>query len=294
MMRKFILAIISFQFIIVGYSQNYIAYHLKIAEAKLLFYQEQYKPAIVEYKKAFNLEEGFASDKIKLAKCYTLLNNFDSAFIALDEAVLLGLQIERIQKDSLFFILKTTKQWVQFDTGYQTNHNKFLKTINLGLRKEMMDMAAEDQRLRHLGYNDSIYHIMLMSDLKHTKRMEEIMDSCNCWPGVKLIGNAYPSILLMHTQETFRKKYFSFFVKQIKKGNLQPNILAAMMDQLDVYSGNKQTYGIYIKENKKTGEIEPEPIKDIIKANKLRKEIGLPSIKVSYEIKNLIKQQKKK
>jgi len=293
-MRKYILVIISFQFIIVGYSQNYIAYHLKIAEAELLFYQEQYKPAIVEYKKAFNLEEGFAADKIKLAKCYTLLNNFDSAFIALDEAVLLGYEIKWIQKDSIFSVLKTTKRWVQFDTNYPTKRDKFLKTLNLGLRKEMMDMAAEDQRLRHLRYNDSINHLILMSDLKHAKRMEEIMDSCNCWPGVKLIGNAYPSVLLMHTQENFRKKYFPFFVEQIKKGNLQPNILAAVMDQLDVYSGNKQTYGIYIIENKKTGEIEPEPIKDITKANKLRKEIGLPSIVVSYEIKNLIKQQKKK
>ncbi len=250
---------------------NYIPYYLKVYEADSLY-------LVKNYKKSYDiLDSLFALYEPLNMSIYYELKTYYSAKIILNKNIELndfsrlvskyGFTKEMIENDSLLNDYCQKNNFFELQ-NYDDLRAKNLKSLNLSLRNEIIEMIAQDQLYRRTDFDKQN-----KIDSINAKKIIKIFDDFG-YPNEFLIGNSsidkmYVGIeaLLLHTRDNERLNYFMPKVLEyIKKGKASPKIYANMRDQFELYHDKEQFYGSY---DNKTN----TPVNEM---NRRRKEIGLP------------------
>lgn len=112
------------------------------------------------------------------------------------------------------------------------------------------------------------------------EKITEILESFG-WPDGQEIGeqgNLTICNVIQHSDLETRLKYLPLMKEAVKKGDLQPRLLARAEDRIATDQGALQVYGGQIKYYKETKSFDVWPIIDPVNVNKRRAAIGLVSI----------------
>lgn len=174
------------------------------------------------------------------------------------------------------------------------------KVRNVELRKELIDMANEDQKAmkesmvknfskarQNIGNNFKInnenkdpFQNNIKVWLDNTKRMKEIIKDFG-WPAFDLVGKEASDsawLLVQHGDLELQKMCIGLLKDAVDKHQANKWCYAYLLDRILIREGKKQLYGTQL--DLKNGEVIPFPIDDEINLDKRRKEMGLEPFQV--------------
>ncbi|MDG5493199.1 tetratricopeptide repeat protein [Psychroserpens sp. SPM9] len=267
---------------------NYITdYYPYTAKAEVEFYKGNYEDAYKYYQKAFKnceaIRMGMQRDTDFFAKVCAELNKESLAIEYIKKAISKGSTLGTFQNDESFNNIFKSEQGKKLIEEYDNMRQKYINSLNMDLRNEIQEMIKIDQAL--LGHPEERIKVFKKND----KRLVEILEKLG-YPNEQVVGNfgvdfssADPRILLLHTDDSIRMSYFIPKIKElVKKGQCPPITLGSMYDNLEIYNDRPQTHGTY-----KNSRGNSNMIPDINRVNTNRKEIGLPSLKITKTIDSL-------
>lgn len=266
---------------------DYIPYYLKVNEADSLYLVDDF--------------EGSYRILDSLFKIYTPLNmdNYVEYGVYLNSAVMsnhnynisskvrLGYSryggITTFHKQSIEMNMEINKVANLSEEEIKVLKQEYYNSLNLDLRKKMLEMYKEDQRVRieHKGSTE-----MDIVDDKNRKELNQIFKTYG-FPKKRVIGSnnafdmpdkgvIYLNIFFMHQPDSVRAKYLPILFDAVKKGLCEPYTYAVVYDRDLILKGEKQYYGTYLSEGGST-----YPLMYPKKIDSIRKSIGLPHIKYS-------------
>ena len=223
------------------------------------YYQTVYKAEIAylkqEYQKAFNLlkeaesrcellNQSIINETEMLAELYVRLDEPEGAFPYLYMLLRKGYTFSSIDNNEIFNVLKATPEWGKLKREAPVIENEFKENINIELRKELLAMRVEDQRVSIDGFDSAVSS---RTHGIHQERIKDIFIQYG-YPNSDLVGHGYfnerPDIgvMLMHFKDTtwFKPRLLNY----IRKGEAPADVLANMIDRRRVNT-NEYTYGIY-------------------------------------------------
>lgn len=117
-------------------------------------------------------------------------------------------------------------------------------------------------------------------------KIVELLDNQG-WPTEDLmdsVGNDIISIILQHSSIDIRLKYLPMMKKVVKRGQLEPRLLARAEDRIATDNGELQIYGGQMKYYPEIKGFNVWPVIDPVNIDKRRSEIGL--IPIAEHLKN--------
>ena len=160
---------------------------------------------------------------------------------------------------------------------------------NLALRKELLEVVAEDQQIRNKMIKGGMDH----ASKEILARIEEIGSRNTRWmrsiikeygfPDAKLVGwdgTEAAFILIQHAEHSFQKELLPLMQKEFRAGALSGPNYALFIDRVLVEDGKPQIYGLKAKpfDEWKAGDPVLYPIEDEANVDKRRAEVGLSSL----------------
>jgi hypothetical protein len=159
---------------------------------------------------------------------------------------------------------------------------------NLALRKELLALVEQDQKLRNDMIRSGVDHPdkailarLNAFDSHTTVRMRSIIKKFG-WPGADLVGwdgTEAAFILVQHGTHSFQKELLPLMQKKFESGDLAGPNYALFLDRVLVEDGKRQVYGsramAFAQWN---GEAVLYPIEDEANVDKHRAEVGLSSL----------------
>src|SRR3989344_5360260 len=145
--------------------------------------------------------------------------------------------------------------------------------INKELQEKVLKMAEIDQVVRKTGKID--FKKMGEIDRKNTKEMKKIIREYG-WPVKSLVGakaSARAWLLVQHADRDldFQKMCLNLIKKAARENDISKWQIAYLTDRILMNQKKKQIHGTQIRFDKETGIVTPYPIKNLKKADKLRK-----------------------
>ncbi len=170
----------------------------------------------------------------------------------------------------------------------------FEKGLDTVLVRKIKEMGEKDQYVRR---NDVSLEIMVKTDSINQVELKKIITDLGKIPGIKELGyTTLYDLMILFRHLDCNKDFFYFIypkiIQQTKQGEFFPEQVASMIDyywwvcefiQKDKTKGfSYQLYGtIELKTN--DGRMMKVPVKDWKETEKLRYELGLPSLKEELE-----------
>lgn len=219
------------------FAQSYIQYHNTCNEATQLIQLGEFQKAKDMLRPAIEgVDTPQGIDLFSLAKCYSQLNEPDSAEYFLD----LGLRTQPFIDD----FVALHDQWFVPILG-EERWKEITSTDYFRLIERSPEKEALQMQLRELHKLDQHYQKILTDSIRvyypndtslqklykdsmqmDDKIIEHFLDSMLAnkgWPGKRLSGsNGYASLLLLHVSDSWYVKNKELLIKQIDKGNLMP------------------------------------------------------------------------
>src|SRR5690554_1942453 len=167
--------------------------------------------------------------------------------------------------------------------GFYSYYGKYADTIT---SKMMIDCAKSDSLLLAIYNKDQASRsdekeFNVAIDAENQKILFNIIEQCGFPNSVKNKKESvfYTFIILLHSDNVFKKKYFEEIKKAVRRGDLDKRYLAYFKDKMNISNEKKQRYGtqMTVDEN---GNTVLAPIDNIRKVHKRRKKIGLPPIEL--------------
>jgi len=168
----------------------------------------------------------------------------------------------------------------------------------LALRKELLAMVEEDQKIRDDFIKSGVDHpsktIMDQMEAigqRNTARMKEIIKKYG-WPDSRQVGwdgTQAAFILVQHADHSFQKQLLPLIEKEFAAGDLSGPNYALFIDRVLAEDGKPQVYGSRAMPFDQWKGTEPVlyPITDEANVNKRRAEVGLSPL---AEYRELLKQ----
>lgn len=273
---------------------NYIKeYYQLIYQADVSFLKKDYKACLSSLTKAFNscnpIEMPMYYEISTAARCSALLRKKDMCFQFLEEAILKGATLEMFEKEEIFRKIMEDERWEKLKYEYPKMREKYLKSINLNLRQEIIKMIEDDQLYRTSNNKENLIRQNIIDSL-NTLKIVEIFNKYG-YPNEKIIGNytidnkdVDISSLLLHTKDSIRIAYFIPKLREfVETGASSPSTLGVVIDQYQLYNGLPQIYGTYRSRNGTMAQLLNQE-----KLDSLRTSIGLPPIQLQTERDSLI------
>ncbi|CAM4044934.1 MULTISPECIES: hypothetical protein [Flavobacterium] len=254
---------------------NYIPYYLKVYEADSLYivkdYKRSYKILDSLFKKFEPVNAHIYYEVINYMKLKVILNKRISRKETENWILNYGVTLSRLENDSILNLYYSKDEKLKKD--YPKLREKFISSIHLDLREEIVKMIEQDQFYRKKDYQENIDKQEEI-DAKNAKRYIEIFNQYG-YPSARVIGDysidkrmISEDAILLHTNDEERINYFlPKILEFINKGEARPMIYANMYDQFYLYNGEKQYYGSY------NSEVDIS----VMELNRRRKTIGLPN-----------------
>jgi hypothetical protein len=277
-----------------SYINNYYQ-HVYLAEEA--YYKKDYQKVFYEMTKASEkcevLNQRGIYEMQKYAESAARIGKTKKALELIQNLILVGYEIESLKQNEAYVHIIKTSKWKKLEVEYPKLHKTYLKSINLDLRNQILEMTSSDQYHRKLlnqtgMKKDSLWKIINRTDSINDVKLKAILEKYG-YPNEKIIGgyaidkkNVDVEILLFHFDDYdyYSKKLFEL----IDKGEAPPESLGNFVDsyQRRVKDKKKFIYGMY----KNVGE---DQILDYDKLDERRISIGLPPMKLKKSIDSLKK-----
>ncbi len=233
--------IFSIAILILGFqnisSKNYLSYYQTINKAELACLDKDFQKSDSIYQIAFGLvAKPFKDDYLLAAINAEKLHEHEKVYEYLKNGISVGLTIKIIKKTLSSF--KKTDEWKMLKDNYDSTRKKYLKSLNLTLREELLNMVDKDQAVRHPIFGSS--RKMKVTDIYNHKRLLEIIAENNGeWPGRFTIGDGNEggkyafgevTIMLHHFSKDQVNNLEPILVDAILKGDLSPYNVAYPLD----------------------------------------------------------------
>lgn len=281
--------------------QNYLNYYCSINKAEIAHLDKEFLQADSIYQSAFAMvEKPFKDDYLLAAINSEKLNDSKTTYEYLKNGVSVGLSIKRVKKQLSEF--KQSDLWDRLKEEYESIHEKYLESLNLELREELLEMVDKDQAARHPIFG-SAKKMKRIDTRNHLRLLEIIKKNKGKWPGRFTIGDgntggkyAYGEVTIMlhHFSKEQVNELKPILVDAIVSGDLLPYNVAYPLDYKNIKTigerrrGKTILYdmclpiGSYVRTGGKT-----VVICDCEKAEEERKIMGLEPLDDYYRKRNV-------
>lgn len=268
---------------------NYIPYYLKVYEADSLYFVGNYQRSYDILDSLFQKYEpinfmGY-NEYATYTQCAFLLNQKKGIVRKVEKLIAnFGYSKERFIDDSTSVLSKVYQTANISDEKYQTLRQRYLSSIDLELREQVVNMIDNDQYYRKFYDKEDIDRKRNETDSIIEQILIKWFDQ-GIYPNEKRIGNGSVDkkfsldivVLLLHTKENVRNSYFIPKVYDfVKKGECSPRTYAVIVDQLKYfqkYNNLDMPYGEF--------NLIRIDSTQYYRFNPNRKEIGLPTLEYS-------------
>ncbi len=267
-----------------GKACDYIEeYYQTVYQAEIAYLKQDFQKAFRLLKEAESrcelLNQSVINETEMLAELYIRLDKPEGAFPYLYKLLEKGHSFSSIDNNEIFDVLKATPDWEKLKREVPVIENEFKENINVELRKELLAMRVEDQRVSIDGFDSAVSS---KTHGIHQERIKKIFIQYG-YPNSDLVGHGYfnerPDIglMLMHFKDTtwFKPRLLNY----IRKGEAPANVLANMIDRRRVNT-NEYTYGIY-------NNTDSSEIKNFQDLDRRRLNVGLRSYSMQKEYEKL-------
>jgi hypothetical protein len=219
------------------------------------------------------------------ACCYALDGRLEVAVSTLEGALAGGYwDAEHMVVDGDLETVRAHAKWPVLAERAKQNLTAFeANLVDPALRRELLDLAAKDQRMRASDDADKIHAL----DHDNLVRMKEVVAKYG-WPGKKVVGSdganaAWSLVQHADADVAFQKDCLEKMEPLVKTGDVAGKEYAYLYDRVAVGEGKKQRYGTQMDGD------DFAPIEDPKNVDARRKEMGLSTL---AEYRELIRQQK--
>lgn len=154
----------------------------------------------------------------------------------------------------------------QLDSIWKTDQDIRFKLIKLQ-QEGKMNSDATKELVQHMKTQDSV----------NLDQVESILQ--NGWPDdLNMQGNQTIFLVIQHADLQTQKKYLPVIEKAMQDNKTFPANLALLKDRMALREGKKQIYGSQIFIDSNTGKKYVQPLQNPEEVDKLRAEVGLPSM----------------
>lgn len=215
------------------------------------------------------------------ACCYARDGKSDRAFALLEVASASMLDLAHLKVDEDLVSLHGDARWTNLISKVEKNVTTWEASLgDPALRRELLEMTAEDQRVRmsviKLSEKPTQEQMDALKaiDSKTTARMKEIV-AAKGWPGKKLVGADGAKaawLLIQHADQdvAFQKECLALLEKAVAAGEADASEHAYLYDRVAVAEKRPQRFGTQFN-----AEQEPQPIEDEANVDARRKAVGL-------------------
>jgi len=277
-------------------AQNYLSYYETINKAEIANLDKDLLKSDSLYQIAFKLvEKPFKEDYLLASINSEKLNNNPKTYEYLKSGISVGLTKKRIKKQLSKF--KKSNEWKSLKKEYESIRERYLKTLNLTLRKELIKMVDKDQIVRHPIFG-SWKKMKKTDNYNHNRLLEIIKENNGKWPGRFTIGDGNENGKYAFGEITIMLHHFSkeqvlnlkpILVDAILTGELSPYNAVYPLDytnsktigQRGKYFDSCDYLGAYLSSNGNKA-----VICNCEKAKEERKKIGLESLDDYFRKRN--------
>lgn len=203
------------------------------------------------------------------------------AFYYLDGAIRRGFwYVDYLEKHDRLRALHSDKRWPRALARCRAARSR----INFDLRRELLDLASEDQQVRSRSTGASTPPDVLAEwarvDLKTRTRLREIIGQYG-WPRISVVGfdGAGAAWLIAQHSDAdvgFQKRCLQLMRAAARSGEAAKENLAFLIDRVLVAEGKRQLYGTQFRYQ--DGKSLMAPVEDELNLDRRRKQMGLSSI----------------
>lgn len=312
-MKKLLLLNIGILFLSCIHAQINYAYEEAIARAGLFHLQKKHKEAILQYEKAFQLQQPDALNAYKAAGAYSLDSNIEKAFYYIDLALKSGWrEIALLTNDPYIDYLRKAalQKWNAIIETAHIVEKVYERQLKLpGLRNSINRMTLNDQRLRYAriqagskAEKQNIDREIYLSDSGNRVQAKAILNQ-HGWPKISDIGKDGQNnfwLLVQHADDDvlFQKAALAAMEKLRKTKEINLENYAFLYDRVQCNLNYKQLYGTQVNWS---GHGEATGFRSITgedKVDERRKAFGLLPLKIyaltyGFEYNNISAQQAK-
>ena len=247
----------------------------------------------MEYEKAFNIEEGSASQYYNAACSWALSGDTIQSIKNLKLSADKGWKnLKHIKRDKDLSSLYETEEWSVILKKVQANLDEYEKDFDKPLKEQLEQIYVRDQMLRQL-YRDAEdkfgkesdemnYFWELVSEQDSINELEVInIIEQKGWVGKSLVGgqaNMTLWLVIQHAPLETQEEYLPLLKKSVLEGESSGSHLALLEDRIQMRNGKPQIYGSQITTDKETGEQVVYEVWEPEYVNQRRKEVGLGPI----------------
>jgi hypothetical protein len=264
-----------------------------VQEGARLYAEEEYSESAKKYNKAFEKQEGSATNYYNAACSWALANDTTNSIRYLHLAADKGWKnVKHLQTDQDLVSLHAVQGWESVVSKVQNNLNEYEKDFDKPLQNQLEQIYVKDQTLRQLYGEAEKKFGRASEEMKYFWQVVSEQDSLNelevikiieerGWVGTNVVGgkaNMTLWLVIQHAPIETQEKYLPLLEKSVKAGDSQGNHLALLEDRIQMRNGKPQTYGSQITREQESGKQIVYEIKDPEYVNQRRKSVGLGSI----------------
>jgi hypothetical protein len=155
--------------------------------------------------------------------------------------------------------------------------------MNTELRERLLEMAAEDQRVRaELASTGELFqgYAPRMAEVhrRNAQELESIIDRCG-WPGKSLVGDDGAGaawLILQHAigSPPLQRRGLALLRDAAARGEMEPAHVAYMEDRICFFERRPQRYGTQFNWDE-DGQMSPWLLEDAEKVDEYRRSVGL-------------------
>lgn len=253
----------------------------------------KYLESAMEYEKAFNLEEGNASQYYNAACSWALSGDTIQSIKNLNLSADKGWKnLKHIKRDKDLASLYEIKGWAEILKKVQANLDEYEKDFDKPLKEQLEQIYVRDQTLRQLyrtaeekfgrESDEMKYFWELVSEQDSLNELEVIkIIEENGWVGKSLVGgqaNMTLWLVIQHAPIETQEKYLPLLEESVLKGESSGRHLALLEDRVQMRNGKPQTYGSQITRDEESGKQIVYEIWEPEYVNQRRKKVGLGPI----------------
>lgn len=202
-------------------------YYPAINRAEMAVVAENYADALREYQSAFAaVPNGFARDYHNAALCALYANQPGPAFGFFEKMADKGVTMEYFSKP-VFAPLHAAPGWENFQRTYDRFHQRHLATTDLAYRRELTEMADQDQLFRAMEGSYAVYGDTIRAiDSLNIQRFLHLL-AVKGFPSEERIGADFPGEQIFGIVLHHHAQHLSQPAKYPGWPDLAPDLVAA-------------------------------------------------------------------
>lgn len=239
-----------------------------IQNSDKLYDEEKYRVSAKEYEKAFNIEEGNASQYYNAACSWALSGDTIQSLKNLNLSADKGWKnLKHIKRYKDLSSLYETEDWTEILEKVQANLDEYEKGFDKSLKQQLEQIYIRDKTLRQLYQTAEEKFGRDSDEMKYFWNLVSEQDSLNelevikiikekGWIGKSLVGgqaNMTLWLVVQHAPLEIQEKYLPELKESVKKGESSGGHLALLEDRIQMRNGKPQIYGSQITRDEETG-----------------------------------------